>query len=69
MDMSRFDPAESVITIRISQREYLEVSKWVDEENAKNFRYRNKTTISKLVRQMIRHCLNWKDEINNIMTE
>ena len=48
MEYSRFDPAESVITIRISLKEYEKVSKWVDEENAKTFRYRNKATISKL---------------------
>lgn len=69
MDMSRFDSADNVITIRISQREYDELYKWVIEDNTRTYRYRNKTTISRLVRQMIRHCINKKGDLSNIMYE
>lgn len=69
MNTSRWDSAESVITIRISKAEQQELEKWVNELNYQNPRYRNKITVSKLARHIIRYCLNYKDTIQNIEYE
>ena len=69
MGISRWDSAESVITIRISKAEQQELEKWVNELNYIDHRYRNKITVSKLARQTIRYCFNHKESIHNIEYE
>lgn len=69
MNLSRWDSAESVITIRISKAEQQELEKWVNELNYKNHRYRNKITVSRLTRHIIRYCLKHKESIHNIEHE
>lgn len=69
MDLSRWDTAENVITIRISKAEYEALEKWVNEANYQTYRLRNRATISKLARHMIRWCLNRKDTLQNILYE
>ena len=69
MELSRWDSAESVITIRISKAEYQELEKWVNELNYKHHSNRNKITISKLARKAIRYCLLHKASLDNILYE
>ena len=69
MELSRWDNADSIITIRISKAEYEELDKWVNEINFQNYRHRNKATISKLARKAIRYCLNRKTVLQNILYE
>ena len=69
MELSRFDTAENVITIRISKAEYKELDKWVDELNYQNYRIRNKVTISRLARKIIRYCLQHKENLLDILSE
>lgn len=69
MEMSRFDNAECIITVRISKAEYEALEHCVDNLNFDRYRLRNKVTISKLVRQCIRYCLFRASEIPCIMSE
>ena len=69
MELSKWDTVENVITIRISKAEYDALEQWVHEENWNTYKIRNKTTISKLVRHMIRWCLNRKSTIHDILHE
>ncbi len=69
MELPKYDTAESVITIRVSKMEYEELGKWVDELNYRNFRYRNKVTISRLARKLIRYGLQHKESLVDILSE
>ena len=69
MELPKYDTAESVITIRLSKKEYEELDKWVNELNYQKFRYRNKVTISRLARKLIRYGLQHKENLVDILSE